>query len=768
MMDWQTYNVLLIEDDPDDVCLLQDMIGGCRDVPYKFALELAECLSEGLNILEQVHTDILLLDLGLADSVGIETLRTVRTRFPDLPVVVLTSHIDSQIGLDALKEGAQEYHVKGNVSDSVLVRSMIYSMERKRMEREKDALIHELNASLEQVKALSGILEQRVAERTQEVMEKDARLRSVFERTNVGILIVGTQGELQEFNDSFARMVGYSAEELSSTTISRLTHPDDDLISMTNFDSIINGTSKGYRIEKRYLTKNRETVWVDLSVMAVRDAEGKLEAMFGMMVDITERKKIEAELREAKLTAEAANRAKTEFLANMSHELRTPLNAILGYSQLLLRKRPITSEQLEYLATINRSGEHLLLLINDVLEISRIEADRVSAVPMCFDIKSMICDVHSMFRLKAEAKNLQLSLVGIDELPDCVETDQGKLRQILINMVGNAVKFTTEGGVVIRTSIRDGIQGDRRLLIEVADTGPGIAREEFEKVFQAFEQTASGKIATGGTGLGMTISRKYARMLGGDITVFSDLDEGSVFKLDIAILEKDEAALKKDMHWQQVAGLAPGQAVPRVLVAEDISDSRILLVRFLTMVGFDVREAVNGREAYDIAEEWRPHFIWMDVRMQLMDGMEATRLIKGSEWGRSIIIAALTASGMLEDRESIMTAGFDDFLSKPFREYQIYEMMARNLGLEYVYSSEKEDKKQHIDGEKLSPQRLKNELTPELLNELRSAVLVLDTSQTMAVVEKISVTAPVIGSVLKDLAKNLEYEMLLNLVEKAD
>ena len=616
-----------------------------------------------------------------------------------------------------------------------------------------------------ELEAANTELEQRVAERTKEAMDKEARFRSIYERTNIGILFVGNQGEIQEFNDSFINMIGYSKEELLGMSINQLTHPDDNQLSLAHLHTISDGTAKDYRIEKRYLTKSKETVWADLSVTAICDADGNVVTAFGMIVDITERKKAEAELLKAKQVAEAANRAKTEFLANMSHELRTPLNAILGYSQLMQRDPATAPGQKEHLSTINRSGEHLLSLINDILEISSIEAQLITIEPVTFNLRDMFNNLLTLFRLKAEAKKLQLLLEGVEELPVCAVTDEGKLRQILTNMVSNAIKFTTEGGVAIRALVKDDLSGNKRLVVEVEDTGLGIAPEEYEKVFQAFEQTTSGKITTGGSGLGMPISRKYARMLGGDITVTSETGTCSIFRLDISIREGDESQIKSSATRQRVRCLAPGQPVPRILVADDTSDSRTLIASLLSMTGFYVREAVNGQEALDIAAKWHPHFIWMDVRMPVVNGMEATRRIKESEWGDSIIIAALTASGMTEDRKSIMGAGFDDFISKPFRENVIFEKLAHHLGLVYEYEYQTNDVETSPEsGTRLTPQQLRAELPPELLRELRDAVVTLDMTRTSEVVAQIAQTAPTIGGTLKELADNLEFERLVNLV----
>jgi CheY-like chemotaxis protein len=264
----------------------------------------------------------------------------------------------------------------------------------------------------------------------------------------------------------------------------------------------------------------------------------------------------------------------------------------------------------------------------------------------------------------------------------------------------------------------------------------------------------------------MPISRKFARIMGGDITVTSRLEEGSVFRLEIVISDGVESSLKGKIQKCRVIGLVPGQDVPRVLVVEDIKESRDLLVTLLDMTGFEVRGAVNGREAVDITAEWLPHLIWMDIRMPVMDGMEATQLIKGSEAGKTVIIVAFTASCLNEDREVIMTAGFDGYLSKPFREEEMFEVMAKQLGVKYLYESEAADKPPGEPTLELSRQRLASVLSAELLSKLLNAVLMLDTDQTMKVVEEVALLDRSVGSALKQLAMNLDYDRLLNLLEE--
>ncbi|MDQ5987611.1 MAG: Sensor histidine kinase RcsC [Syntrophus sp. SKADARSKE-3] len=479
-------------------------------------------------------------------------------------------------------------------------------------------------------------------------------------------------------------------------------------------------------------------------------------------------KKRTAELAVATERAEAANKAKSTFLANMSHELRTPMNAILGYSQLMQRDPSLGSKLRDYLNTINRSGGHLLTLINDVLEIARIETGRIRIEPVVFDLHALFRDIENMFQLKMDEKKLQFDVTGIDEIPRHVITDENKLRQVMVNLLGNAVKYTEEGGITMHLAVRDETPDKKRLVVEIRDTGVGIAEEELGKAFQYFEQTASGRESKSGTGLGLAISREYARMMGGDITVASRLCEGSTFRLEIGVEVGREADIKEKIEKRHIVGLEPDQRIPRVLVAEDREESRTLLVTLLEAVGFEVREAVNGQEAVKLFEEWQPHFIWMDIRMPIMGGLEATRQIKALEAGNSTIIAALTASALIEERGPTLAAGCDDFVRKPFREDEIFGVMAKHLGLKYVYEDKEEPGATPVEQEHLLIPEDLAALPADLLGELYNAVLRLDTDRIMEIIEKTAERDIALCKALRTLARNMDYGRLLALLEDTE
>jgi signal transduction histidine kinase/CheY-like chemotaxis protein len=471
-----------------------------------------------------------------------------------------------------------------------------------------------------------------------------------------------------------------------------------------------------------------------------------------------------AQLLQAKADAEAANRAKSTFLSTMSHEIRTPMNAILGYAQLMLRDPDLEADAKANLKIIGRSGDHLLALINDVLDMSKIEAGRTELAPVTFNLSRTLDDLAAMFRLRAEAKALRFEMLVERESVIYVVADEGKIRQVLINLLGNAIKFTQLGHIKLQVTLEERKGGQLWLSARVEDTGLGIAEEDQKKLFASFSQIRSGLDSLKGTGLGLAISRQYARLMGGDISVASKLGSGSVFRLEIPIGRGEAGVALKTSPARRVVALRAGQEAPKILVVDDHPDNRDWLMKLLRSIGFSVQSADNGEAAIQSWAEWSPRLILMDVHMPVMDGIEATRRIKSDSRGRQTVIVALTASAMDEDRRRVSESGADDFLAKPCHEDELLEKMRAllNIAFDYEEASGAEDES-HPGVVALSADRL-GQLPRELIKEIRRATL----SGNKKLLNELILKVPDRDSAqaLQELADKYEYDALARLMEE--
>ncbi|MGK7958943.1 PAS domain S-box protein [Crocosphaera sp.] len=627
---------------------------------------------------------------------------------------------------------------------------------------------------LKLVGELMAIAEARaIAEEAQN--ESQARFAGILDNANEAIISIDEKQKITLFNHAAEEIFGYTSEDVLDQPFNRLIpsrFTDDHYQHIIHFQNTPETARQmGGRRPVFGQRKDGTEFLAEVSISKIK-LRGK--TIFTAIIrDITERKQAEEALKKAKEQADTANRAKSEFLASMSHELRTPLNAILGFTQVMQRDQTLKEEHKHNLEIIGRSGEHLLELINDILEMTKIEAGRTTFNKTQFDLYRLLDNLESMLHLKAEEKNLQLLFEKTTDLPQYIETDEGKLRQVLINLLGNAIKFTQEGGVILRIKTSEITDENQEIILtfEVEDTGPGIAAEEVDQLFEAFGQTETGRNSNEGTGLGLPISRKFVQLMGGEISVSSILGQGSLFAFTIQANLIHAHRIKVNKPPRRVVGLVPHQPNYRILAVDDRLESRILLVKLLSSMGFNVRQASNGQEALDIWEHWQPHLIWMDMRMPILDGYKATERIKATPQGQETVIIALTASAFEEERNLVLSAGCDDFMRKPFREDVLWEKIAQHLGVEYVYQDLDEQNGSPDHNQQPNPtttsqlQSLIETMPSRWIEDLHQAALECSDDGILELVADIPPDAQPLAMALQEWSQNFLFDSVIELTQ---
>ncbi len=523
-----------------------------------------------------------------------------------------------------------------------------------------------------------------IARQQAELDSSSRRLEALVTMAADPVISFNSKGGILVFNPAAERFFGWGAGESSGLNVARiLEFPDNDPCCAEEAKAAREGTApmgdifgKAEGLRRLWaVRKSGERVLVESNVSS--SDSGEATVYTAILRDVSAQVEIEESLKKAKLAAENANRLKSEFLANMSHELRTPLNAVLGFTQLLVTDKNLTESQLEKINIISRSGEHLLSLINDILDISKIEAGKHELHPTVFSPTRFVEDIHEMFSLRCKKAGLGFYVEYAGTLPERVRGDLGKLRQVMINLVGNAVKFTAEGGIGITVGPDAG-----KIRFSVTDTGKGIPKDELDAIMEPFAQ-ASTNDEEGGTGLGLAISSRFIQMMGGRLDVESESGKGSVFSFAVDLPETDEA-LPEDKNENVAVAVKKGTEAT-VLIVDDKELNRLVLKEMLEGAGFLTMEAENGRIAVERTLEFRPALVFMDIKMPVMDGYEATKKIRETPEIAETPVFALTASAFVNDEEKILESGFDGFLAKPFKRSALFALIRdkSSVALEY-------------------------------------------------------------------------------------
>ncbi len=837
--------IVCIDDEPDVLNSLKIELK--KAIGDRCIIETAEGGADALELLADLQADeyeiaLVLSDYIMPDIKGDELLRKIHESSPDTLTIMLTGQADLEALSNAIKYAKLYRYIPKPWQNEDL----------------KLTVVEAIHSYLQDQKLTDEILKrQEVNEELKLVNEalsaSESRLSQFLEALPVGVSVYNPDGSIAYFNQTARDLLGAdtipesTAEQLAATYQLYVANTDE-LYPPDNLPILRALKGEFVKVDDVEIRQDGKIIAIEINTTPIFDDSGNIAYAIAAFQDISDRKQAEKiladyqqtleaqiderteQLQQAKEAAEAANKAKSTFLANMSHELRTPLNSILGFAQIMEPSPDLTVENRENMRIIRRSGEHLLTLINEVLDLSKIEAGRMTLHPKNFDLYRLLDDLQDMFQLRVHNQELQLRFERDADVPQYVRTDDIKLRQVLINLLSNAIKFTQTGEIILRVrkleksgfmdlvesptacfdttrSIRDFSRTSSDfatvrwrdeaedstvpfffLLFEIEDTGVGIAPEEVGNIFKAFVQTASGQKIQKGTGLGLKISRQFVRLMGGEIVVESQLELGTTFKFEIPVGAVYAAELPDPQLNREVTGLEPNQPCYRILIVDDREDNRQLLVKMLSPLGFGVEQATNGQEAIEMWENWHPHLILMDVLMPVMDGYEATKQIKARikqrEQGKGEMnishpdspipkIIALTAS-TIEGRQAFaLLVGCDDFISKPFRKTDIFDTLTKHLGVKYLYSHSTDfistgDRNNLSSSPSNAALASFPKLPAEWIDNMKQVIRSADFDLIVRTIEEIRDDHPEFAAILQGHLDNFDYQKILNLIAESE
>jgi PAS domain S-box-containing protein len=664
-------NVLLVDDRYDGVLALQVVL---KDMGYN--LVTAASGREALECLSEQDFAVILLDVQMPIMDGFETAENIKknANWRHIPIIFVTAINKHDHYVDrGYTAGAVDYIFKPFEPHILLSKvNVLVDLYRKTKEVEAQGQLLRENERLEQ--------KRKIDELELKALRRYQRLADAIP----GIVCKSrADGKIDYLNRAWSDYTGMGLEESIGDKWQAAFDPTDLQVLLRSLvDTLIKGTP--LEIECRILHgQSGEWRWNVVRAVADKDAEGKIHGWIGTAVDIHDRKKWEDDLARAKEKAEQANHAKSAFLANMSHEIRTPLNAIMGFSELLLEPNCNETSVAQNVSIIRRNGQQLMKIIDEILDISRVEANRMDIHSMPTDVEIICNDLRTLFMLRASEKGLALNFEVSSVIPKIIETDAGRFRQVMINVIGNALKFTNQGSITVTLGFE---KAANQLVVRIRDTGIGMPGDQLEKLFVPFSQIdVSTTRQYGGTGLGLALSRKLAEALGGSLTVADcALGEGSTFEIRVAAGNISESPMISALRFRvdeqhDELRQANKKAIPdlkglRVLLAEDAPDNQNLISRFLGMAGAEVHFAENGLIAFEKAMSNDYNLVLMDIQMPVLDGYEATRRLRESGYLRPIV--ALTAHALREERQRCIEIGCTDHLTKPVNRRELIEQVS--------------------------------------------------------------------------------------------